>query len=528
MPALDLLAPRVLLTRRETQRPRDVAHGRAGPVADHVRHLSRPVAPVTAVDVLDDLLPAARLDVEVDVGVTVAGRRQEPLEQQAVRHRVHVRDPQRVADRGVRRRPAALAQDPRRAAEGHDVVHDQEVAGELPVLDDRQLPLHGGDRFGVLVVAAVALQYSAAGELAQPLRLRDTGRGLERGQVRSDEIDRERTFRAEPRRPRHRAGMAGIEPGGHLRARAQVRGTRGRQPAVGLVQAAPGPNRRQRRGQREPLRRGVVRGGGGDGRQPHVGGEAGQGVVDLDVRGQRRVGEFDGDVLRAEPLGQATERDSRGGAPTATQRLAYRALAASGEHEHVPGRVGDDLLEVVDRAALLLAGELGGADRAAQPPVPVGVAREQEQVAALRIGHPVLRGGEPQRQLCAEDRADPELGGGLGEPDHPVHAVVVGECQRVQAQARRLLDQLLRVTRTVQEAEVGVAVQLGVRDARARGGRRRAGGPVRLPLARPGRRVAPVGLGARQAHTRRTRPGDRAVTSVRERGPGLVPLSGTP
>ena len=111
---------------------RDVAHGRAGPVADHVRHLSRPIAPVAAVDVLDDLLPAARLDVEVDVGVAVAGRGQEPLEQQAVRHRVHVRDPQRVADRGVRRRAAALAEDPRRAAEGHDVVHDQEVAGELP------------------------------------------------------------------------------------------------------------------------------------------------------------------------------------------------------------------------------------------------------------------------------------------------------------------------------------------------------------------------------------------------------------
>ena len=169
VPPLDLLAPRVLLARREPQRLRDVAHRRPGPVADHVRHLRRPVAPVAAVDVLDDLLAAARLDVEVDVRVAVAGRGQEPLEQQAVRHRVHVRDPQRVADRGVRRRAAALAEDPRRAAERHDVVHDQEVAGELPGLDDRQLPLHGGDGLGVLGVAAVALQDAAAGELAQPL-----------------------------------------------------------------------------------------------------------------------------------------------------------------------------------------------------------------------------------------------------------------------------------------------------------------------------------------------------------------------
>ena len=137
----------------------------------------------------------------------------------------------------------------------------------------------------------------------------------------------------------------------------------------------------------------------------------------------------------------------------------------------MPGRVGDDLLEVVDRTPLLLPGELGGADRAAQPPVAVGVAGEQEQVAALGIGHAVLRGGEAQRQLRAEDGADVQLGGGLGEPDHAVHAVVVGERERLQTQAGGLLDQLFGMARTVQEAEVGVAVQLGVRDARSRGGR---------------------------------------------------------
>ena len=121
-------------------------------------------------------------------------------------------------------------------------------------------------------------------------------------------------------------------------------------------------------------------------------------------------------------------------------------------------------------------------------------------MAALRIGHPVLRRGEPQRQLRAEDGADPELGGGLGEPDHAVHPVVVGEREGVEPQAGGPLDQLLGMARAVQEAEVGVAVQLGVRDAGALIGRGRVGGPVRLPLARPGRRVAPVGLGsARQA-----------------------------
>ena len=60
-----------------------VTHGRARLVGDHVGDLGGPVAAVTLVDVLDDLLAAAGLDVQVDVGRPVALRGQEPLEQQA-------------------------------------------------------------------------------------------------------------------------------------------------------------------------------------------------------------------------------------------------------------------------------------------------------------------------------------------------------------------------------------------------------------------------------------------------------------
>ena len=201
-------------------------------------------------------------------------------------------------------------------------------------------------------------------------------------------------------------------------------------------------------------------GGAGDRRQTRVGGEGGQGVVHLAVDGQGAVGELHGDVLPAEPLDQAAQRRCRSRAAAAVQRLADRALAAPGEHEHLPGRVGDDRVEVVDGTPLLLAGELGGADRAAQPLVTGRAAGEQEQVAALGIGHPVLRGGEPQRQLRAEDRAHAQLGGGLGEADHAVHPVVVGERQGLEPEPGSLLDQLLGVARPVQEAEVGVAVQL--------------------------------------------------------------------
>ena len=112
-PAAAVLARRASAGRgrpsRPSPRPRlggvpeglaDVAEGRAGPVGDDVGHLGRVQPAVALVDVLDDLLAPARLDVDVDVGGPVAGRGQEPLEEQSERHGVDVGDA-----RGRSRRP---------------------------------------------------------------------------------------------------------------------------------------------------------------------------------------------------------------------------------------------------------------------------------------------------------------------------------------------------------------------------------------------------------------------------------------
>ena len=199
-------------------------------------------------------------------------------------------------------------------------------------------------------------------------------------------------------------------------------------------------------------------------------------------------------VVAPEGGDQRVELPRRGGRAVALEGLGDGALAAAGEHHPVVavGLLPDDV--VVDRLALLGASQLGGADGRRQAGVALRVARQHEQVAALRVGHAVLRLGEPERQLGAEHRGHAHRPGRLGEAHHAVEAVVVGDGQRLQPEAHRLLGQLLGVAGPVEEAEGGVAVQLGVgrgADPPLQRRRRHVGGPH----VRPGRAVAPVGPG---------------------------------
>ena len=149
-PPVDPAGDRVGVAGRQARDLRHLAQRRARPVGDDVRHLRGAVPPVPLVDVLDHLLPALVLDVEVDVGRAVALGGEEPLEEQAERDRVGLGDPERVADRAVRRAPPALAVDVVRPAELDDVVQQQEVAGEAELLDHPELVVDLAHRLRVV------------------------------------------------------------------------------------------------------------------------------------------------------------------------------------------------------------------------------------------------------------------------------------------------------------------------------------------------------------------------------------------
>eukprot|EP01133_Synstelium_polycarpum_P022392 gene22391-biopygen18867 len=109
------------------QRPAAVAQGALRPVADHHGRQRGPLAPIFAVDILDDLFAPLVLEIDVDVGRLVALARHEAPHQAIAARRVHFRDVQAIADGRIGGRPPALAQDVLRPCKAHDVVDGQEV-----------------------------------------------------------------------------------------------------------------------------------------------------------------------------------------------------------------------------------------------------------------------------------------------------------------------------------------------------------------------------------------------------------------
>ncbi len=140
--AAELLGELVDLLRRIAEGLRHLAGRRAVAVGDDVGGHRRAVRAVALVDVLDHPLAlVARGEVEVDVRPLAALLGEEALEEEVHLHRIDGGDREGVADGAVGRRAAPLGEDALAQAEAHDVPDDQEVAGELELLDQVELLL---------------------------------------------------------------------------------------------------------------------------------------------------------------------------------------------------------------------------------------------------------------------------------------------------------------------------------------------------------------------------------------------------
>ena len=104
-----------------------------GVEGDDLRHL---LAAVFFGDVLNHFAAPVHAEIDIDIGHADALRIQEALKQQAVLQRIDIRDLHRVADEASRGRSAARPdRNVLRFREADEIPDDQEVAGELHLLD---------------------------------------------------------------------------------------------------------------------------------------------------------------------------------------------------------------------------------------------------------------------------------------------------------------------------------------------------------------------------------------------------------
>ena len=139
------------------ERLADFTRRAAAAIGDDVGGHRRAQPAVFLVDVLDDALATiAARQIEIDVGPFAALLRQEALEEQIHRDRIDGRDPEAVADGAVGRRAASLHEDVLLPAVVDDVPDDEEVAGEIELLDQRELARNLRARLVVIRTIAIA------------------------------------------------------------------------------------------------------------------------------------------------------------------------------------------------------------------------------------------------------------------------------------------------------------------------------------------------------------------------------------
>ena len=139
------------------------------------------LAAVASVDVLDHLLAAVGLEVDVDVGRGGPFGRKEAFEDQVVGQRVDGGDAQQKSHQRVSSRAATLAADTLPAGEAHDVPDDKKIVGQAKLLDDRQLVIQQ-TLHSLAGCSAVALGQRLPAEGPQVV-IRRTGAGRKERQI---------------------------------------------------------------------------------------------------------------------------------------------------------------------------------------------------------------------------------------------------------------------------------------------------------------------------------------------------------
>ena len=468
------------LVRDQLRDPVDLAVGdveRPPHVPDHALgghgaegdDLTDVVPPVLVGDVADHLRPAVHAEVHVDVGRGDALGVEEALEEQVVLQRVDVGDPEAVRGQAPDHGAAPRADGDATVARVLDQVpDDEEVARELHRLDhldlERQALLVGNQRLLERLRARHRLELRAPAFEPFARHLLEVGvRGEAggNGEIRHLQLARLQAHVAalgHPQRVEHRLGhLAPDLP--HLLERLEVELIRGVAHPVGLLHRPSGTDAEQDVVRGRVLAPEVVGVVGADERDAGLLRDVDQSRVDAPLLLEPLVLQLEEKVALAEDVAQDGGLLQGRVEAVLEQPLGHGALEAGRERDQ-PLRVpGEQLLvhpglvveplEIGERHELrevLVTGEVRG-----QEDEVVGL------IAAAGLLVPALLG---HVDLAADDRGDPALAGRVVKLDRAEEVAVVGHGQRGHPQARRSLGELVYLGGAVEQAEVGVIVEM--------------------------------------------------------------------
>ncbi len=318
----------------DLQHPSGVTHrgaGRHRREGDDLRHA---VAPVLLGDVVDHAFPSLDGEVDVHVGHVLAGRVEEPFEEQAVAHRIDVGDPEAI--RSERARGAAAARpdrDPVAPRKGDEVGDDQEVVGKPHLAHGLQLELQAlGQLRGDLVVAPFETDLAELDEIAERVA---TLRRRELRQQDPAELDLDVAAVGDLERATHGVVVTG-EVERHLVGRLEIELVRPELPVVRVLERVTRLDAEERLVRVGVCRVEVVHVARGDEREAALRGQARKRLEDRLLDVEVPVLELDVGVVAAEDLLQPVELHLGVAHPCFGDRLGDAAGEAAGEHDQ-PG-----------------------------------------------------------------------------------------------------------------------------------------------------------------------------------------------
>ena len=365
--------------------------------------------------------------------------------------------PEGVGHDRARGRAPAGRRDLLLPGEADEVGHDQEVAGVAHRDDHAQLVVQallelGRDR-------AVAPHQARLALLAQP-RLDRLAVGHR--EVRDPELaqrQREVAHVGDPARVAERLGLV-REQGRHLGRGLEEEVPRVELHPVGRVEVVAGPDAQQDVVRLVLLAMDVVEVVGHDQRQPDLGREPEQLLVEPVLLGHPVVLQLQEEPVLAEDVA-VVAGDLAGEVPVLRlERLGDLAAEARAEAHEALAVAGEVL--PVDARLVVEAVDVGVGDQPAQVAVADEVGGQQDQVVGLAVGPRVAVGHPPPGDigLDADDRLDARLGRGLVERDGSVQRAVVGDGERIEAVADRGVDEVRDPPEPVEQAELRVGVEV--------------------------------------------------------------------